>query len=52
MQCALKRFGPGTPVTRPTIVSKEIQDNYKKMMEERQKQDKMWEQPIKIPPSK
>jgi hypothetical protein len=27
-------------------------EGYKKMMEERQKQDKMWEQPIKIPPSK
>jgi len=43
MQCALKRFGPGTPNNKTTIVSKEINNNLQKMMAERAKQDKMWD---------
>ena len=42
MQCALKRFGPGIPNPKTTIVSKEVNDNLQKMMAERAKQDKMW----------
>lgn len=44
MQCALKRFGPGVPSTRPTNteVSRELQSKLSQMMSERDKQDKMW----------
>jgi hypothetical protein len=42
MQCALKRFGPGIPNNKTTIVSKEVNDNLQKMISEREKQDKIW----------
>jgi len=42
MKCALKRFGPGIQNVKETVVSKEINDNYQKMMAERAKQDTMW----------
>jgi hypothetical protein len=47
MQCALKRFGPPTNTSRPinTEASKEFQDNLAKMKAEREKQDKMWDDP-------
>lgn len=43
MKCALKRFGPGIPNNKTTVVSKEVNDNLQKMMAERLKQDKMWD---------
>ena len=43
MQCALKRFGPGISNTKTTVVSKEVNINLQKMMAERAKQDKMWD---------
>jgi hypothetical protein len=43
MKCALKRFGPGIPNTKTNLVSKEVNNNLQKMMEEREKQDKMWD---------
>ena len=54
MQCALKRFGNGTPSTRPTTtVSKELQDKLEQMRLEREKQDKMWdEEPKKVEKNK
>jgi hypothetical protein len=49
MQCALKRFGPGVKNPKPTVVSKEINDNLQKMLAEREKQDKMWDVEKKKP---
>ena len=49
MQCALKRFGPGVKNPKPTVVSKEVNDNLQKMLEERAKQDKMWDVEKKAP---
>jgi len=43
MQCALKRFGPGIPNTKTTVVSKEVNISLQKMMAERARQDKMWD---------
>jgi hypothetical protein len=47
--CALRRWGPGTPCTRPadTPASKEMAAALAKMQAERDLQDKMWEQPLK-----
>lgn len=42
MQCALKRFGPGIPNNKTTLVSKEVDNNLQKMIAERDKQDKIW----------
>jgi hypothetical protein len=50
MQCALKRFGPGIQNPKTTIVSKEVNDNLQKMMAERAKQDKMWNEEKKKTP--
>ena len=43
MQCALKRFGPGIPNPKTTLVSKEVNENLQKLLAERSKQDKMWD---------
>ena len=42
--CALRRWGPGTPCTRPadTPASKEMAAALAKMQAERDLQDKMW----------
>ena len=47
MQCALKRFGPPTTTTKPinTAATKELEDTLAKMKAERDKQDKMWDEP-------
>jgi len=50
MQCALNRFGPGTSTTRPnnTVLSKEMNDKLTLMRAERDKQDKMWDEPSDV----
>jgi len=45
MQCAIRRWGPGTTCERPsnTAASKELQEKLAKMNQERMNQDKMWD---------
>jgi len=48
MQCAVRRWGPGTTCERPanTVASKELQQRLTALNAERSKQDKMWEEPV------
>jgi hypothetical protein len=43
--CALRRWGPGTPCTRPidTPASKEMEAKLAAIRAEREKQDKLWD---------
>jgi hypothetical protein len=45
MQCAVRRWGPGTTCERPSnsAASKELQEKLAKMNQERMNQDKMWD---------
>lgn len=45
MQCAVRRWGPGTTCERPinTNAAKELQEKLAKMNQERLNQDKMWD---------
>jgi hypothetical protein len=47
MQCAVRRWGPGTTKERPTStqVAKELQERLVVLQSERQKQDAMWNPP-------
>jgi hypothetical protein len=44
MQCAVRRWGPGTTCERPinSDAAKELQEKLAKMNQERLNQDKMW----------
>ena len=50
MQCAVRRWGPGTTCERPanTVASKELQQRLTALNAERSKQDKMWEEELVI----
>ena len=46
MQCAVRRWGPGTTKERPvdTEASRELQNRLNQMKAERTQQDKMWDE--------
>jgi hypothetical protein len=48
MQCAVRRWGPGTTCERSvsTTASKELQDRLTKLNAERLKQDSMWDKSV------